>query len=244
MKCGWQHLLSLLSFLLLQAEFVLLLDAALHAVALGQIDVAVPVLISDDKHVGNTSSEIVSTLVLQVDDIKTAQVLLTVNDLTNTSDVLTTANHGNGTSLELVVLNHFASGDIDLDNVVYPEVGISKAKSASIMSDSVGDNGLLSVEEGIATNGSLLCLRGLNNAAQLELRLLRSEGGKSKASLHIVQKAEVLLGLGDGDDIHETGGIVHVGADFAVDSDMTTHDDDVGLAAAQRVFQAVAKNQG
>lgn len=46
-----------------------------------------------------------------------------------------------------------------------------------------------------------------------------------EASLGIVDKAEALAGLFDGDNVHEASGVSRVSADFTVDLDETLHYD-------------------
>lgn len=62
----------------------------------------------------------------------------------------------------------------------------------------------------------------------------------SVAAFGIVDEAEVLAGLVDGDDIHEAGGVGHVGADLAVDLDEALHEDGAGLAVVEGILEAVA----
>lgn len=55
---------------------------------------------------------------LDVDDVETTVVALTVSDNTNTTHVTTTSGHDDNTGVELDKVNDLASGEIDLDGVV------------------------------------------------------------------------------------------------------------------------------
>lgn len=60
-----------------------------------------------------------------------------------------------------------------------------------------------------------------------------------KATLGVVDEPEVLSGLLNGDDIHETSWEGWVGADLVVDLDQTLHDDGFSLTSVQSILQPV-----
>jgi len=70
--------------------------------------------------------------------------------------------------------------------------------------------------------------------AELVLSLLGLDTVDSEAALGIVDETEVLAGLVDGDDVHETGGVADVGSDLVVDLDEALHHDGLGLTAKSR----------
>ena len=75
--------------------------------------------------------------------------------------------------------------------------------------------------------------------AELELSLLGLDAVHGEAALGVVDETEVLAGLLDTDDIHETGGVGRVSADLAVDLDQTLHHDRLGLTAVEGVLQTI-----
>lgn len=98
------------------AAITLLSDGELDTLALGQGD---PRLLgADDEDVVLTGGEGVVNGVLDVDDVETSIVALTVGDDTNTTHVATTSGHGNGAGIELDEVGDLASGELDLDGVV------------------------------------------------------------------------------------------------------------------------------
>ena len=78
--------------------------------------------------------------------------------------------------------------------------------------------------------------------AELVLRLLSLDTVDSEATLGVVDQAEVLAGLLDGDNIHETGGEGRVGADLAIDLDQALHDDRLRLTTVKGVLKTEIKN--
>lgn len=75
--------------------------------------------------------------------------------------------------------------------------------------------------------------------AELVLSLLSLDAVDGETALGIVDEAEVLAGLLEGDDVHETSGVGGVGADLAVDLDQTLHHDGLDLATVQGVLETV-----
>lgn len=94
----------------------LLGDGELDTLALWQRD---PWLLStDNEDVVLTGGERVVYGVLDVDNVETTIVTLSVSDDTNTTHVTTTSSHGDDTSVELDEIGDLAGSQIDLDSVV------------------------------------------------------------------------------------------------------------------------------
>lgn len=98
------------------AAVTLLSDGELDTLALGQGDPGL--LRADDENVALTGGEGVVNGVLDVDDVETTIVALTVSDDTNTTHVATTGDHDDNTSVELDKVGDLARGNVDLDGVV------------------------------------------------------------------------------------------------------------------------------
>lgn len=88
----------------------------LDTLALGQRDPGL--VLADNEHVRLPGGEGVVNSVLDVDDVETTIVALTVGDHTNTAHVTTTSNHDQGTSVELDEVGDLAGSEINLDGVV------------------------------------------------------------------------------------------------------------------------------
>ena len=59
-----------------------------------------------------------------------------------------------------------------------------------------------------------------------------------ETTLCVVDKSEVLCGLLDRDDIHESGRIGGVGADLTVNLDEALHNDGFGFAGVESILQS------
>lgn len=75
--------------------------------------------------------------------------------------------------------------------------------------------------------------------AELELSLLSLDAVDGEATLGVVDETEVLAGLLEGDDVHESSGVGGVGADLAVNLDQTLHHDGLDLATVQGVLETI-----
>lgn len=111
------------------AAVSLLSDGQLDTLTLGQRDPGL--LRADDENVVLACGEGVVNSVLDVDDVETTIVALTVGDDTNTAHVTTTSDHGNGASVELDVVGDLARGQVDLDRVVDLDQRIGVADAAA-----------------------------------------------------------------------------------------------------------------
>jgi hypothetical protein len=94
----------------------LLCNRQLDTLALWQRD---PWLLrTNDENVILTGGERVVYGILDVDNVETSVVTLTVCDDTNTTHVTTTSSHGNDASIKLDEVLDFAGGEIDFDGVI------------------------------------------------------------------------------------------------------------------------------
>ena len=89
------------------------------------VSVAQPNFSRQNLHnVGLTSGELVVNSVLQVDNVETSVVALTVSDDTNTAHVATTSDHDDDAGVELDEVRDLAGGQVDLDGVVDLDGGV------------------------------------------------------------------------------------------------------------------------
>jgi hypothetical protein len=100
----------------------------LDTLALGQGDPGL--LLSNDEDVTLTGGEGVVNSVLDVDDVETSIVALTVSDNTNTTHVTTAGDHADNTSVEADKVGDLASGNVNLHSVVDLDgrVGVADAR--------------------------------------------------------------------------------------------------------------------
>lgn len=111
------------------AAVTLLSNGELDTLALGQGNPWL--LVTNDENVALTGSEGVVNGVLDVDNVETTIVSLTVSNDTDTTHVTTTSNHDDGTGVELDVVGDLASSEVNLDGVVDLDQRIRVADTAS-----------------------------------------------------------------------------------------------------------------
>ena len=94
----------------------LLSNGKLDTLELGQGD---PWLVpTDDTDIAFPGGKHVLNSILDVDNVETTIVALTVRDDTNTTHVASTSHHHNGTCVKLDHVANLASGQVDLDSVI------------------------------------------------------------------------------------------------------------------------------
>jgi len=207
----------------------LLLDnAELNTLALGEGD-SRAVLVTDDKGSTETGSENVAVGVLHIDNIEGTLVDLAGLKDTNTTSVLTAGDHDKLANIELEDLSDLARLEVVLDGVVDLDERVRVADGAAIVG---GDHGDLVGAD--ADSGDL---------AELELGLSIVNRGEGEAALGVVQEAELLLGLVDGDNIHETSGEAGVSADLAVNLHKAAHANRESLLAGQSVLETLTEDE-
>jgi len=198
----------------------LLGDSKLDTLALWQRD---PWLLgTDDEDVVFSSSEGVVYGILDVDDVETSIVTLSVSDNTNTTHVATTSDHGDNSSVEFDELGDLTSSQIDLDGIVNLDGWVWVSDCSCIVRDQEWDSAL-------AQLNSL-------DFAQLVFRLLSLNSVDGETALGVVNQTEVLASLLDADDIHKSGWVCGIGSDFSIDLDQTLHDDGLGLARVESIL--------
>ena len=169
------------------SHLLLLDDGELHAVALRQRDHRLSTL-TNDEHVGETSSELVTSSVAHVHDIERTEVAITTDDHTHTTNVVTLRDEAQVAHLELDVANDLVRLDVHLHGVVHLHGGVGEADRASVVGHDEGD--------------LLRRQLALHDLAQLELSLSLVDAVEHEASLHIIEKAETVRAVLKGDHIY------------------------------------------
>lgn len=109
------------------------------------------------------------------------------------------------------------------------DVGVGETESAAVVSDNVGD---------------LVLAKGLSlDLAQLEGSFFGLNAVGLETALNIVEDAEVLTSLGNGDDVLETKRVAGITADLVVDLDVgiLVFADLDDFVAGKSVLQTVAE---
>lgn len=205
------------------AAVTLFSNRELDTLALGQADPWL--LLSNDEDVRFTSGKGVVNGILDVDDVETTIVALTMGDDTNTSHVTTTGSHGNGTSVELDEVSDLSSSQIDLYSIVDLDSRVRVTDRSSIVRNQEWDSAFAELNT--------------LDFAQLVFGLLGLDAVDSETALGVIDETEVLASLVDSDHVHEAGGVGGISADFSVDLDETLHEDGVGLTRVKGILQTV-----
>lgn len=108
----------------------LLGDGELDTTSLGEGDPGL--LLADDEDVALTGGEGVVNLVLEVDNVETTVVTLTVGEDANTAHVATASDHGDGTGVELDIVGDLAGLEVNLDGVVGLDQGVGEADAKGL----------------------------------------------------------------------------------------------------------------
>lgn len=208
---------------------VLLLDnGSLETLVLEKRDGWLATL-SDDEDVRLTRGEVVPHGIFDADNFVGSRMFLSQLDDTNTTDVMPAGDHAQVPDLKLDNVLNLTRLNVDTHGIVNFGNGIRIADGTRVMGGDVGN----------ALHTSLLPL----DLAEFKCALLLGNKVKLETTLGIVEKSESLVGLLDGDDIHEASRVCLVGTDLSVDLDQSLHDDRVRLATSQGVLETVAKDQ-
>lgn len=122
-----------------------------------------------------------------MDNVKAAQVTLTVGNDTGTAHVATASDHDDVSGLKLQDVDNLVLDKVKLDRVVGLDGRVGVTDGAAVVGDDVGD-----------TLGAELVLLDL---AQLEGGLLGRDAVDGEAALDVVEQTEVLAGTLNGDDV-------------------------------------------
>lgn len=163
--------------------------------------------LSDDDTVLLSGGEGVAVAILNVGNVVRTVVDLDVLEDTDTTDIVSTSNEDTSSVLELEASIDGSGSEVKLDGIVDTDLGVRVSNGSTVMGDNVRDR--------VFANALSLDL------AELELGFLLGDLNGGEASLNIVEDSEVLSGLGDGDDVHESEGESVVSADLVVHSDVS-----------------------
>jgi len=200
-------------------------NGKLDTLALGQADPWL--LLANDEDVALPGSEGVVNGILDVDNVETTVVSLTVSDDTNTTHVATTSDHGDHTGVEPDKVGNLASREVNLDGVVDLDGRVGVSDRASIMRNQVWDSSFAQLHS-LDLAEFVLCLGGFNTV-------------DGETALGVVDQTEVLASLLDRNDVHETRRVGDIGSHFAINLDETLHQDSIGLSVVQGVLEAVSQ---
>ena len=198
---------------------------------------------TNDEDISNPGGEGVTVGVLDVDDVEGSGMSLARHDGSHPTGVTSSGDHAQVARVELDGVLDLAGGDVHLDAVVHLDDGVGVADGPAIGGVQVGHG----VGAGL----------DLPDLAELVLGLLGSDPVHGEPALHVVDDAEVLAGLLDLDDIHESSGepgeksvsiitfmsnttnLLGISAGLAINLDEPLLEDSLDLLGVEGVLQTV-----
>ena len=90
---------------------------------------------------------------------------------------------------------------------------------------------------------SNITLNYIKSKRDQNLSFFVPDGVKTETTLGVIEKTEVLVSLGDRDNIHETSRVGLISPDFAVNLNMPLHQDGDDFTVCQSVLQLVPDDQ-
>ena len=178
----------------------------------------------------------------------------TVRNHTHSPHVTTTSDHSHNTSIESDEISDFACRSVDLDGVVDLDhwIRISDSISPSVFFSECFQPNIGPTSELMTANLRASIVRDQewdcapsnlysSDFSKFVFSLSLLDAVHGEATLNIIDEAEVLAGLLDGDHVHEACGVCAICAHFSIDFDETLHEDLYDFAAVKRVLQSVAE---
>lgn len=162
-------------------------------------------LVSDDENVRFSGGESLALGVSQVDNIETTQMSFDVLDGGNSTDVVSTSDIGEMSGFVGVPFQDLVLFKVVSEGISFVDFGVGESDGSAVVGDDVGSF--------VGTNKFALDFHELD----FSFSIFYFNGFES--SLDVVEKSEMFVGLGDGDDIHDTDGELVVPSDFVIDLD-------------------------
>jgi hypothetical protein len=188
------------------------------------------VAFSEQKDVAGSSGENVSGGVFDVDDIKRTWVSFSGLDGTDSTDVLTADNLAHVTSVEFHPVGDFVGGKVEFDGVADFAFWVWVSDGSSVVCDEEWNVVLLDED--------------FLDSTEFVRSFFGGDSVDDESAFGVVDQSEVFVGLFDGDDIHETGWVFHVGSDFSVNFDHSSLHDFLALVTGEGVVKSVSDEDG
>jgi len=125
--------------------------------------------------------------ILDVNDIETSNVFLSVNNNTSPTHVTSASDHDAVTGVEFDIVGDFGLLNVVLDGVVDTNMGVRITDGASVMGDDVGNPTVANSDTA--------------DFQEFVGSLLRCNAVDGETALNVVEETEVLSGFFDRDDI-------------------------------------------
>jgi len=184
--------------------------------------------LADNEDVGHSGREMQSTDILNVRDVVGSGVLFNLSNVSDSSSVSTLRDHNSAANFVLVKLLNFGVVQVQLDGVSDLDIRVRESDRSPVVGADVRDS--------TASN-----LR-LHDLAELELRVGLGDGREDESSLDIVQQSEILVRSRNGNNVHESSGVLGVQAALAVNLDEFIHQNHFDFSSSQCIFQSISED--
>lgn len=168
---------------------------------------SVGLTVTDDEDVSDSGRESVSSNIFDVSDIESTWMSLNGGEGSDSTDIVSTGKHNSGVVGELDDLLNGTSGKVDLDGIVDADVWMWESDGSTVVGGDVWDLGF--------TN-----LFG-KDSAEFEGSLFGIDSVWLESTFGIHEHSEVLIALGNGDNIHGSEWESWVSSDFTVNNDVS-----------------------
>lgn len=168
---------------------------------------------------------------------------LPVDKDSNTPFVGASSDHTHVAGFKATKFHRFASSQVEFHGVPNLGCGVDITNRAAIMRHTKRNRALRSGVSWIAANASLAPDSFLDNLAQFELGFFRGNSSESEPPFDVVQQPILFLCFGNVNDIHKTGRIIDICANFVVYFDEPTHNNLHHFSACKGILQSVSQDQ-
>jgi hypothetical protein len=172
----------------------------------------------------------VSGGVFDVDDIERTWVSFSRLDGTNSTDILAADDLAHVTGVEFDPVGDFVGGEVELDGIADFAVWVWVSDGSSVVCNEEWHVVFLD--------------KDFLHSAEFVRSFLGGDSVHDESAFGVVNQSEVLVGLLNRNNVHETGWVFHVGSDFLVDLDHSSHQDFLALVSSKGVVESVSDEDG
>lgn len=163
-----------------------------------------------------------------MDDIVASQMMFNMEDLSDSADVVTSSDVGKVSWLVFVKFNNLVLFKIVFHCISLVDFRVGETDSSGVMGDDIGNF--------VGSNSLGFDLK------KFEFRFSFFNLGEGESALDVVKKTIALVGLGDGDDVHNTDGELDVPSELIInlDAGFLVLDDEVCFSAIEGELEMIS----
>jgi len=188
------------------------------------------VTFSEQKDVGGSGGKNVSGGVFDIHDIEGTGVSFSGLNGSHSTDVLTADNLAHVTGVEFDPVGDFAGGKVEFDGVADFAVWVWVSDGSSVVCDQEWN--------------VVLFDKDFFDSAEFVGSFFGGDSVDDESTFGVVNQSKVLVGLLNGNNIHETGWVFHISSDFTVNLDHSSLHDFLALVTGKSVVESVSEEDG